>query len=363
MNMTSHSKKSDEAANLWSGRFIACLLLLFYLVPAIATEVKPGASLGAKSSEAPEWFKESFLEFEEDIAEAGAEGKRVMLYFHQESCPYCARLVKESFNDPQTEAYMRKHFDAITINMWGDRDVVTVGGQQFTEKAFSAALRVQYTPTLLFLDERGRQALRLDGYYPHDQFLAALRYVAEHREGKISFSSYMLDQQKPSSANLIDEQFFISTDRLDKLSAQSEGPLAVYFESGDCENCQILHQRILADRATRQLVVKMQNVQFDINADAKVVTPGGKQMELKQWVRELGIVYTPSVVFFDASGVEVMRIGAFMKTFHFQSVYDYVLQKAYLSEPSFQRYIAERAEKIRESGFDTNIWGYESTHN
>jgi len=361
--MTSHSKQYKETASLWSGQAVVFLLLLFYLVPAIATEVKPGASLGAKASEAPEWFKESFLEFEEDIAEAGAAGKRVMLYFHQDSCPYCARLVKESFNDPQTEAYMRKHFDAITINMWGDREVITVGGQQFSEKEFSAALRVQYTPTLLFLDERGQQALRLDGYYPRDQFLAALRYVAEHQEGRVSFSSYMLDQQKPSSANLIDEAFFISTYRLDELSAQSDGPMAVFFESGDCDNCQILHQRILADAATRQLVVKMQNVQFDINSNAKIITPDGKQMELKQWVRELGIVYTPSVVFFDTSGIEVMRIGAFMKTFHFQSVYDYVLEKAYLSEPSFQRYIAERAEKIREAGFDTNIWGYESIHN
>jgi len=362
MNMTSHSKQSNQATGLCPGQFLVYLFLLFYLVPAIATEVKPGASLGAKTSETPEWFKESFLEFEEDIAEAAAESKRVMIYFHQDACPYCARLVEENFNDPQTEAYMREHFDAITINMWGDREVVTVGGQQFTEKAFAAALRVQYTPTLLFLDERGRQALRLDGYYPRDQFLAALHYVAEHRENKISFSGYMLDQQKSSSANLIDEAFFIKTDRLDKLSAQSDGPLAVYFESGDCENCQILHQRILADGATRQLVVKMQNVQFDINSDANIVTPGGKQLELKQWARELGIAYTPSVVFFDASGAEVMRIGAFMKTFHFQSVYDYVLQKAYLDEPSFQRYIAERAEKIREAGFDTNIWGYESSH-
>jgi thioredoxin-related protein len=240
--------------------------------------------------------------------------------------------------------------------------VVTIGGQNFSEKTFAAALRVQYTPTLLFFDEQRRQALRLDGYYPREQFLAALRYVAEHQEGKISFSSYMLDQQKSSSAELIDEPFFISTDRLDKLSARSDGPLAVYFEAGNCENCQVLHQRILADQATRQLVVKMQNVQFDIHSDARIVTPGGKQLELKQWARELGIVYTPSVVFFDASGVEVMRIGAFMKTFHFQSVYDYVLQKAYLSEPSFQRFIATRAEKIREAGFDTDIWGYETSY-
>ena len=360
--MTNHTNRSGKSGNRCLRQLITCWLLLIYLVPAISNEVEPGQSLGAKTSETPEWFKQSFLEFEQDISEASAANKRVMIYFHQEGCPYCARLVKESFNDPQTEAYMRKHFDAITINLWGDRGVVTVGGQQFSEKAFSAALKVQYTPTLLFLDEQGRQALRLDGYYPRDQFLAALRYVAEHREAEISFSSYMLDQQKSSPAALITEKFFIATDRLDKLSAESDTPLAIYFESGDCENCQVLHQRILADPATRQLVVKMQNVQFDINSDAKIVTPDGKQTELKQWARELGIVYTPSVVFFDTAGLEVMRIGAFMKTFHFQSVYDYVLQKAYLIEPSFQRYISARAEKIREAGFDTNIWGYESSH-
>ena len=57
-----------------------------------------------------------------------------------------------------------------------------------------------------------------------------------------------------------------------------------------------------------------------------------------------------------------MRISAFLKTFHFQSVYAYVLDKAYLEEPEFQRYISVRADHIRESGFDTDIWGYDSFH-
>jgi thioredoxin-related protein len=68
------------------------------------------------------------------------------------------------------------------------------------------------------------------------------------------------------------------------------------------------------------------------------------------------------VVFFDEAGKEVMRISAFLKTFHFQSVYAYVLDKAYLEEPEFQRYISARAEYIREAGFDTDIWGYDSFH-
>lgn len=335
-------------------------LILFCLSPLTANEVTPGVALGAKNSDAPHWFKESFLDFEEDVAEANTAGRRVLLYFHQEGCPYCARLVEESFNHPEIEKYMKQHFDGITINMWGDREVVTVGGQDFTEKTFAAALKVQYTPTLVFLDEQGRIALRLNGYYPPRHIRAALRYVAEHREGEIGFSQYMLDQTD-SAAVLTNEDFFITGSDLEHLLAPQK-KLAVYFESGDCEACDLMHQRILSDAPTRKLVTEMHNVQLDVASSDLITTPDGQKLKIKDWARALGISYTPSLVFFDDKGIEVMRIGAFMKTFHFQSVYDYVLQEAYRSEPSFQRFISARAEKLREAGYDTDIWGYKSSH-
>ena len=343
-------------------RFLIILFLQFLLTPVFASEVEPGASLGVKIVETPGWFKESFLEFENDVAEAAENGRRVMLYFHQEGCPYCARLVEKSFNNPEIESYIRKNFDGSTINMWGDREVVNIGGREFTEKTFAAALKVQYTPTLIFLDEKGKTALRLDGYYPPDKFQTALRYVAEHQEAKANFSEYMHSQNETNSSDLIDEDFFVKTKKLNHLIQQSDSPLAIYFESEDCNDCRILHGRILTDQTTRLLVKKFNNLQFNINSTERIDLPDGRNIAVKQWVAELNIAYTPSVVFFDSGGIEVMRIGAFMKTFHFQSVYDYVTNKAYLDEPSFQRYISERAEKIREAGFDTNIWGYKSSH-
>jgi thioredoxin-related protein len=123
-----------------------------------------------------------------------------------------------------------------------------------------------------------------------------------------------------------------------------------------------MHRRILTDAATRKLVQQASNVQFDIASSQPVTTPDGRQTTAQQWARELGIAYTPSLVFFDTAGKEVMRIDAFLKTFHFQSVYSYVLDKAYLEEAEFQRYISARADHIREAGFDTDIWGYDSFH-
>ena len=339
------------------------LLILVISPPAVATsDVKPGTSYGAIVSEKPGWFKESFLEFEADIAEAAAAGRRVMLYFHQESCPYCARLVEENFSDPELKNFIIENFDGITLNMWGDREVVSVAGQDFTEKTFAAALKVQYTPTLVFLDENGKVALRLNGYYPPQDFRAALDYVAQKLERNLSFSQYRLDQLASASGNLIDEDFFLDQQNLEKTIADSNRPLAVYFESPHCPECLTMHSRILRDKATRKLVRTANNVQLNVGSSQQITTPAGKQTNVRQWATELGIAYTPSVVFFDTTGKEVMRISAFLKTFHFQSVYAYVLEKAYLEEPEFQRYISARADHIREAGFDTDIWGYDSFH-
>ena len=327
-----------------------------------ASETQLGNYYGANPSEKPDWFKESFLEFEEDVAEAAADGKRVMLYFYQDGCPYCARLIGENFADAEIKAFIQQHFDGITINMWGDREVVTVAGRDFTEKTFAAALKVQYTPTLLFLDEQGKVALRLNGYYPPEDFRAALNYVANRLETQLSFSRYRMQSLSDAKGRLIDEDFYLKTTDLQSVTAGSTRPLAVYFESANCEECLTTHERVLADKATRKLVISANNVQFNVASDEPLVTPAGESTTARQWAEDLGIAYTPSVVFFDRDGEEVMRISGFMKTFHFQSVYAYVLERAYLDEPSFQRYIAARGEHLREAGHDIDIWGYESFH-
>ncbi len=343
-------------------KIVTCLLLAF-LVQTLEAEEKPhGKMLGAQTSEAPHWFKESFLEFEDDVAEAAEQGKRVMLYFHQEGCPYCARLVEENFANPETEAFVRKSFDGITINMWGDREVVSVAGQYFTEKSFAAALRVQYTPTLIFLDEQGKVALRLNGYYPPEKLQHALRYVAEKAEKRMSFSNYLMALEKQPGGHLIAEGFFQDTTDLQQLVGRQGRPLAIFFESGNCPACEIMHEKILTDEPTRRLVKKMHNVQLDIHSKQPVFTPDGESSSVSEWVSKLGVSYTPSVVFFDEHGKEVMRISAFVKTFHFQSAFAYVLEKAYLSQPSFQRYISARGDALREAGYDTDIWGYRSSH-
>ena len=326
---------------------------------AQSEEKAMGEFRGAMVTEKPAWFKESFLDFEEDIKEAAAQGRRLMLYFYQDGCPYCNRLVEHNFTQKDIYDKVRENFDVIAINMWGDREVVTVGGKQFTEKTLAAALRVSYTPTLLFFDENREVVLRLDGYYPPENFRIALDYVAGHHETAQSYSDYHAAQTPapPASGQLHDEPFFARPPhRLNRTGGDAARPLAVFFEQKQCTSCDTLHEKALRDPATRELIEQFDAVQLDMWADTPVVTPSGESTTAKEWARSLGLHYAPSIVLFDRAGTEVMRSGAYLRTFHLQSVFDYVLSGSYQEQPSFQRFISARADHLREQGIDVDLW-------
>jgi len=332
---------------------------VLYSVTALASE-KEGTFYGAKPTEYPSWFKESFLSFEEDIAEAKAAGKRLLLVFHQDGCPYCNALVERNLSQKDIEQKVRKHFDVVAINMWGDREVVTVGGEQYTEKTFAAALKVQFTPTLIFFDEQGKVALRLNGYLPPQRFKVALDYVAGRKERELSYHDYVAANLLPGkTGELIKEDFFSTPPyKLVRDKGGKGRPLAVFFEQKDCPNCDILHEKVLADAGTRAIIKQAENVQLDMWSDTPVITPAGKQTTARQWAKELDVKYAPSIVLFNEVGEEVIRTEAFFKVFHTQGVFTYLLTGAYKTEPSFQRFLAEHAEVIREQGRDVDIWRY-----
>jgi hypothetical protein len=61
-------------------------------------------------------------------------------------------------------------------------------------------------------------------------------------------------------------------------------------------------------------------------------------------------------VLFNEKGEEVIRSEAFFKVFHTQGIFAYVLDGSYKEQPSFQRYLSDRAEHFREQGQDVDIW-------
>lgn len=128
----------------------------------------------AQTQEVPAWFAETFLEFPQDVKEAAQDGKRLMLYFWLDGCPACRKMKETTLAEPATVEQVRKHFVAVALNVFGEREVRWTDGRTLREKELARALGIRGTPTLLFLDEKGAVVLRRVGYVAPQDFAAAL---------------------------------------------------------------------------------------------------------------------------------------------------------------------------------------------
>lgn len=339
---------------------VALLALLFPLSLYAADSPKTGTYYGGMATDYPAWFKESFLDLREDVREAAQAGKRVLLIVTQDNCPYCAALVERNLSQRSIESTLKARFDVIAVNMWGDRPISGLDGQHHTEKTWAAAMKIQFTPTLLFFDETGNTVLRLNGYVPPGRMQAALDWVGERRENAVAFRDFVAARETASSAGdaLIAEDFFLKNATDLRRHGKQPKPLAVFFEQKHCPDCGVLHRRVLADPEARTAVAKFDAVQLDMWSRNPVTTPGGRRLPVRDWARQLGVNYAPGIVLFDVTGTEIIRWESSFRVFHTMGMFDYVSSGAFRDEPSFQRYLSARTEHIRESGRDVNIWRY-----
>ena len=357
---------------------ILCLLVLIFN-PAIAasTSAKEGGLeeglVNPGFYEKPDWFKQTFLDLVDDLDDANTSNKIIFLYFHQDGCPYCKKLLEDNFTNKEIVSKMKQHYEVLEINMWGDRPVILMNGEEVTEKEFAKQMKVMFTPTLIALDTQGKPMFRMNGYYAPDKFTLVLDYLllkkqkmAEGSKTIPSFKAFYQQQmaQKKStkkSAGLFTEKFIVPTDNLQALIESSNKPVMILFEQADCAECKELHGDVFRRLPVFQKLKKYTIAQIDINSPKEIITPEGQKMSQKDYAEALNIQYTPSIYFYEpeqkgAKHEPVFKAEAYLKAFHTQVLFDYILDKEYLKQPEFQRYVQGYAEKLREQGKEVDLW-------
>ena len=330
-------------------RLFALLALLVAVSPAPAL-----AQIGEEVLPPP--FTETLLELPDDAAQAAKTGKRLLLYFGQQGCPYCKELMQTSFTQKAIVDKTAKHFLPIAFNLFGDREVTWFDGKLRSEKEFAKFLKVQFTPTLLLLDEKGNIIARINGYYPPHRFSAALDYSVQRLEGKRSFAEHMKAVPQTGASATLHEQPFFMKPPLNLARKRGDKPLAVLFESRHCAPCDELHEEGFKRDKTLAAISKLDVARLSLSGRDALTTPDGRSSNAEAWGKQLGISYTPSVVFFDDRGKEVFRLEAYVRPFHFTSSFEYVASGAYRKEPEFQRFLQNKAEHIKESGEKLELW-------
>ena len=125
----------------------AGLLSLLMAVSGMAAE------LGDDGLHKADWMRDTFLDLSEDLAEANAEGKRLMILVEQRGCIYCKKMHEEVFVIPEIEAYIEEHYFVLQINMFGDIEVTDFDGTVLPEKEMVKRWGALFTPSIYFLPE------------------------------------------------------------------------------------------------------------------------------------------------------------------------------------------------------------------
>lgn len=289
----------------------------------------------------PSWFKLSFLDLLDDVEDAKAGGKKgIIVYFGQKDCPYCKAHLETNWGNPATIKYTQQYFDVIALDVKGDRNITTIDGVVYDEKAFSAMHRTNFTPSLLFFNTEGKQVLKLQGYHPPYKFRAALEYVADEHYKQEGFRDYLARAELAEGygENILNTHpsFMSPPYLLDRSRIAAKRPLVVLFEQKRCHACDVLHAGPLSHPEITQRLKTMDVVQLDLQSQTKLIRPDGKRTTAEEWARELDLFYTPTLIVFDEQGKEVIRISSVVWVYRLNNVLNYISTGAYKQYATYQ---------------------------
>ena len=96
------------------------------------------------------WMRDTFKDLSEDLAEANAEGKRLMIIVEQRGFIYCKKMHEEVFTVPEVNDYIEENFFVVQINMFGDVEVTDFDGTTLAEKDMVKRWGALFTPSIYF---------------------------------------------------------------------------------------------------------------------------------------------------------------------------------------------------------------------
>jgi thioredoxin-related protein len=325
--------------------YLAALCLA--IASPVAAQTAPGKLTGGIAYSLPAWFKPSLLHVKEDVEEARRQGRHVMLFLHLDECPYCARMLEESFTRGENHDFMREHFDVIALNVRGAMEVAWIDGATYTERSLARRLKVFGTPTIVFLGLDGDMVLQLAGYRDPGALRHALEFVQGRHYRTQAFAAWLQTRDKPAVYALRDHPQFAAA----KSFKSYRKPLAILFEDRQCAECARFHEKTLNHPDVLAEMKKFRFVRLDADSHERIVTPDGTATTPAQWASALGFTTRPALVLYD-EGREIFRFDGQLYHFHFKEALRYVSGGHYKRFRSISQYNAARRAELLRQGID-----------
>ncbi|PRM98943.1 thioredoxin family protein [Aliarcobacter cryaerophilus] len=335
-------------------KFVFSRLFLIFVAILVASNLnaKEGKVIGSSSHEIPSWFKDSFLDISEDIEEASEKNKHFMIFLDFEGCPYCSKMLKESFEeDNKTSQFIKNNFDVIELNVKGSRELTWVDGDVLTEKDLTEKLKIQYSPTLIIFNSNKEIVARVNGYRNSTDFQYILDFIQTKSYEKIDFTTYLSSVNKKDTYTFIPNKMFKELNDLSKIKT----PVAIIFEDKSCIQCDHFHNKILTNKDVIDEFSKFTIIRVDANSTKELILPTGEKTTPKSLVEKMNLDYRPGILLYNDKKL-ISTIDALLFPFHFKEVLRYVSGKHYVQYPkTYLDYLRVRQDELLKQGIDINV--------
>lgn len=98
------------------------------------------------------------------LSDAGTQNKNVLLIFDQDGCYYCDLLKKDVLSNGDVQKQLENGF-------------VVVGVDIAKQPQLASKYKVMGTPTCVFLDSKGNEVQRIEGYVNASEFLNSIKEI------------------------------------------------------------------------------------------------------------------------------------------------------------------------------------------
>jgi len=144
------------------------------------------------ASGADKFFDQSLGDFGFELESAKKSGKSgLMLMFEAEGCPYCLKMRETVLNQPEVQAYFRRHFLIFSVDTLGDIEIQDTAGRSWREKSYAQELRIRGTPTFVFIGIGGEILARHAGATRNvAEFMQLGHFVVDGSYKTQTFSEY-----------------------------------------------------------------------------------------------------------------------------------------------------------------------------
>jgi len=135
-----------------------------------------------------------WMSFDEGIAHAKKNNKKVVIDVYTDWCGWCKRMDKETYADKDVVAYLEKNYVAIKLNAESSKKLA-FQDKDYTEQELSGAFGVTGFPTTIFLSSNGDPITLVPGYADAKRFGDIISFIAEEHYLTTKFDDYVASRK------------------------------------------------------------------------------------------------------------------------------------------------------------------------